>query len=68
MVSIDFCPGTLYILGPNGNYETFDNIAKVEELTYSEFADEMTYISSHEPAASYFECITKISKEKIMSI
>ena len=68
MVSIDFRPGTLYILGPNGNYETFDNIAKVEELTYSEFADDMTYISSLDTAASSFECITKVSKEMLMSI
>lgn len=68
MVSIDFRPGTLYILGPNGNYETFGNVAKVEELTYSEFADDMTYISSFDTAASSFECITKISKEVIMAL
>ena len=68
MVSIDFRPGTLYILGPNGNYETFDNVAKVEELTYSEFSDDMTYISSIDTATSSFECITKISKEAIMAL
>ena len=70
MVSIDFRPGTLYILGPNGNYETFGNVAKVEELTYSEFSDDMTYISSLDTLASSFECecITKVSKEMLMSI
>ena len=68
MVSIDFCPGTLYIFGPNGNYETFGNITNVEELTYSEFADDMTYISSLGTLDSSFECITKVSKEILMSI
>lgn len=68
MVSIDFSPGTLYILGPNGKYETFGNVTKVEEnLTYSEFADDMTYTSSVDTAAS-FECIAKLSKEAIMAI
>lgn len=68
MVSIDFRPGTLYILGPNGNYETFGNVTEVEELTYSEFSDDMTYISSFDTATSYFECVTKISKEAIMAL
>lgn len=68
MASIDFSPGTLYILGPNGDYKTFGNIAKVEELTYSEFDDDITYISSFDTAASSFECIAKLSKEAIMTL
>lgn len=68
MASIDFNPGTLYILGPNGDYKTFGNIAKVEELTYSEFDDDITYISSFDTAASSFECIAKLSKEAIMTL
>lgn len=68
MASINFNLETLYVLGPNGNYETFGNATEVEELTYSEFADDMTYISSFDTAASSFECITKISKEVIMAL
>lgn len=68
MASIDFSPGTLYILGLNGDYETFGNVAKVEELAYSEFADDITYISSFGTAASSFEGIAKLSKEAIIAI
>lgn len=69
MANINFNPETLYVLGSNDNYETFGNIAKIEELaSYTETDDDMTYISSLGTAASSFECITKISKEVIMAL
>lgn len=68
MVSIDFSPGTIYVLGPNGSYETIDSVVDSQELTYSEFTDDMTYISSVNMAAASFECNAKMSKEAIMAI
>lgn len=68
MASIDFRPGTLYILGPNGNYETFGNVEKVEELTsYTETDDDVAF-SSFGITSSYFECIAKLSKEAIATL
>lgn len=67
MASIDFSPGTLYILGPNGNYETFGNITKIEEFaSYSEIDDDVACVSSFDMVTSSFECVTKLSKEATM--
>ena len=69
MANINFSPETLYVLGPNENYETFGNVSKIEELaSYSEFDDDVTCISSFGMTSSYFECIAKLSKEAIMTL
>lgn len=62
MANIEFGSGALYILNPNGDYESFENIIEAEEHTYSEFADNQTYISLSDLSAS-FECIARLSKE-----
>lgn len=68
MANINFSPENLYVLGPNENYETFGNIAKIEELaSYSEFDDDVPF-SSFDITSSYFECIAKLSKEAIMTL
>lgn len=68
MTSINFNPGALYILGPNGDYKTFGNIAKIEELaSYTETDDDVAF-SSFDTTSSYFECITKLSEEAIMTL
>lgn len=70
MANVEFNPESFYILGPNGNYETFGNITKVEELTtHSDFADNMNYISLFNMAVtSSFEFNSKLLKEAIMTL
>lgn len=69
MTSINFNPGALYILGPNGDYKTFGNITKIEECaSYSEFDNDITYMPSFDMTSSYFECTAKLSKEAIMTL
>ena len=46
----------------NQNYETFGNIAKIEELA------SYTETSSFDITSSYFECIAKLSKEAIATL
>ena len=67
MGNIEFDSGTLYILNPNGDYESFGNITEAEELTCSEFADDQSYISLSDLSAS-FEFVARLSKEAIMAL
>ena len=68
MANIEFGPGSLYITNPNGSFEPIG--AKIESFEVEEpckYADDMTYISLFDTAAS-FECIAKLSKEAIMAL
>lgn len=68
MANINFNPETLYVLGSNENYETFGHIAKIEELaSYTESDDDVPF-SSFDITSSYFECISKLSKEAIVTL
>jgi hypothetical protein len=52
----------------NQNYETFGNIAKIEELaSYTETDNDVPF-SSFDITSSYFECIAKLSKEAIATL
>ena len=68
MANIEFGPGSLYIANPNGSFEPIG--AKIESFEIEEsckYADDMTYISLFDTAAS-FECTCKLTKEAIMAL